>query len=629
MRPWGKPLNRLIATGFAIRLSRLLAFGVALFAATQAWAAGSSMVAAGSPMLSTVSAMVSGDNPALSREVVVALLVGLLVGSLSVIVLGRGRSAAIVRSATELRDGTELLLRDGGAALLYWNLIRGELCWSESFFEMIGRKIPEGPMPYRNMRELLHPEDDLYRIVDTHIRTSNANVRVCFRLRSAEDGGWKWFDLRGRIRRGTSGEPVLVAVITDVTVDREREIENIDTAARLRDSIEAISESFVLWDSQDRLVVCNKKFKAINKIPARLLAPGTYYEDIAAAARETLLQGPRNPLGDIKQSADAYEAEIGQDCWLHIGERRTKDGGFVSVGTDITALKQSEQRLGEREHELQSTVSDLESSRVTLETQTRQLIELTAKYATEKERAESANRAKSEFLANISHELRTPLNAIIGFSEMMHEQLFGPIGQVKYLEYALDIQQSGQYLLEVINDILDMSKIEAGRMAMIPEPLNLGEIIAETMRVVQQTARERNILLETHGNTAIELQGDRRALKQVLINLLSNAVKFTPVGGQVSLRTYRYRGSVRLAISDTGVGIPRHEIAKLGRPFEQVENQFTKGHKGTGLGLAISRSIIELHGGRLEIKSRLGEGTTVTCILPATQEQRSMDSEAA
>jgi two-component system cell cycle sensor histidine kinase PleC len=598
-----------MGAGRASGLLSALAFGLAFAAATPAWAA---------------------DTPVLSREIVTALLAGVLIGSLAAVLLSRGRNAALMRSANELRDGTELLLRDGGAALLYWNLVRGELCWSESFFEMIHRKVPDGPMPYRNMRELLHPEDDLYRIVDTHIRACSENVRICFRLRAGDDGGWKWFDLRGRVRRkGAHGEPILIAVITDVTIDREREIENIDTAARLRDSIEAISESFVLWDSQDRLVVCNRKFKAINKIPARLLAPGTPYQEIAAAARETLLQGPRTPDGRVKDSSDAYEAEIGEDCWMHIGERRTKDGGFVSVGTDITALKQSEQRLAEREHELQSTVSDLESSRQTLETQTRQLIELTAKYATEKERAESANRAKSEFLANISHELRTPLNAIIGFSEMMHEQLFGPIGQPKYLEYALDIQQSGQYLLEVINDILDMSKIEAGRMALAPEALNLGEIIAETMRVVQQTARERNIRLEMQGNPGLDLQGDRRALKQVLINLLSNAVKFTPIGGQVSLRTYRYRGSVRIAISDTGVGIPRHEIAKLGRPFEQVENQFTKGHKGTGLGLAISRSIIELHGGRLEIKSRLGEGTTVTCILPATQETRNLDSEAA
>jgi two-component system cell cycle sensor histidine kinase PleC len=602
------------AAGCRVRLAWVLASGGAVLICTLSLPAG----AAAAPA------------PASSSSFIAALLVGVFLGSMGMLAFGRGRNAALLRTAAELRDGTELLLHDGGAALLYWNLVKGELSWSESFFAMLQRRAPEGPMPYRNMRELLHPEDDLYRIVDNHIRTGAEAVRLCFRLRAGDDGRWKWFDLRGRIRRkGAHGEPILVAVITDVTTDREREIENIDTAARLRDSIEAISESFVLWDSHDRLVVCNRKFKAMYKIPPRLLAPGTHFAEIAAGAREKLLQGPLDIDGLPKFGSSAYEAEIAEDCWLHIGERRTKDGGFVSVGTDITALKQSEQRLGEREGQLSSSIADLQASREALETQTFQLIELTSKYAIEKERAESANRAKSEFLANISHELRTPLNAIIGFSEMMHQQMFGPLGASKYVEYAVDIQHSGRYLLDVINDILDMSKIEAGRMALALETINIGEVIAESLRVVQQTARERNIRLEQQGNPAIELQGDRRALKQVLINLLANAVKFTPVGGQVLLRSYRYRGTVRIAISDTGVGIPRDEIAKLGRPFEQVENQFTKGHKGTGLGLAISRSIIELHGGRLEIKSRLGEGTTVTCILPATQEPRSLDSEAA
>lgn len=567
-----------------------------------------------------------------SSDLLAAVLVGGFLGAMIVIVSTRGRSAALLRSALELRDGTELLLKDGGAALLYWNLVKGELCWSQSFFTMLKRKISDGPMPYRAMRELLHPQDDLYRIVDYHIRNNIDEVNVSVRLRASGENGWRWFDVRGRIRRtGPHKAPALVAVAVDVTAERQKEIENADTAARLRDSIDAISEAFVLWDVEDRLVVCNRKFKAIYKIPARLLVPGTTYQEIAAAAREPLLQGPYDAKGIAKIGSSAYEARTGDDTWLHIGERRTRDGGFISVGTDITAIKLSEQNLSEREselnetvadleasrEELKATVSDLESSRAKLEMQAAQLFELTDKYAAEKTRAESANRAKSEFLANISHELRTPLNAIIGFSEMMHRQLFGPISQPKYLEYARDIEQSGQYLLEVINDILDMSKIEAGRMALAIEQVDLPEIVSESLRVVQQAAEARNITLQTLGNPAIEFSGDRRALKQVVINLLSNAVKFTPVGGEVTLRTYRYRGSVRIAISDTGVGIPRHEIAKLGRPFEQVENQFTKGHKGTGLGLAISRSILELHGGRLEIKSRVNEGTTVTCILPS------------
>jgi two-component system cell cycle sensor histidine kinase PleC len=541
----------------------------------------------------------------------------------------RGRTAALLRSAVELRNGTELLLRDGRAALLYWNLVRGELSWSDSFYGMLGMTAPVGSMPYRDMRDLLHPDDDLYTIVESHIRDKAEAINIGFRLRDREDGGWLWFDLRGRIRRrGENGTPILIAVVTDVTSERERQVENVDKAARLSDSIEAISEAFVLWDNRDRLVVCNRKFKAIYKIPNRYLVPGTPYSEIAKAARETLRQGPRNSSGRSKTGPSAYEAEISEDCWLHIGERRTEDGGFVSVGTDITALKKSEQRLSERESELRATVTDLETSRVTLEAQTRQLYELTNKYAAEKERAEAANRSKSEFLANISHELRTPLNAIIGFSEMIHTQLFGRIDQVKYVEYAHDIQKSGQYLLEVINDILDMSKIEAGRMTLVMEPLNINDIAVESMRVVEQAAESRNIELKTTGNTAIELDGDRRALKQVLINLLSNAVKFTPIGGTVTIRTYRYRGTVRIAITDTGVGIPRHEIAKLGHPFKQLENQLTKGHSGTGLGLAISRSILEMHNGKLEIKSRLNEGTTVTCILPSQNETR-LESEAA
>jgi two-component system cell cycle sensor histidine kinase PleC len=591
------------------------AFGAVALALTLTYAATPAM------------AFSSGEVPG---GLIAALILGGFIGALVSFLVTRGRLSALMRSAVELRDGTELLLRDGRAALLYWNIVKGELSWSESFYAVIGRKPPDGRMLYRDMREVLHPNDDLYRIVDEYIRNGAEEIRTCFRVRGAEPGAWLWFDLRGRIRRrGEGAPPILIAVVMDVTSERERQIENIDTAARLRDSIEAISEAFVLWDSQNRLVVCNRKFKAIYKIPNRMLAPGTPFEEIAAAARETLPQGPLAPGGEAKQGSRAYEAEVGEDCWLHIGERRTEDGGFVSVGTDITALKLSEQCLAEREMELEATVADLEASRAQLEAQTRQLVELTTKYATEKERAEAANRAKSEFLANISHELRTPLNAIIGFSEMMHQEIFGPIGQTKYVEYARDIEQSGQYLLEVINDILDMSKIEAGRMALAFETVNISEIAAESIRVVQQSAQSRNIALQTAGNPSIELIGDRRALKQVFINLLANAVKFTPVGGEVSLRTYRYRGTVRIAISDTGVGIPRHEISKLGRPFEQIENQFTKGHRGTGLGLAISRSILELHNGRLEIKSRLGEGTTVTCILPATQDMRALDSEAA
>ena len=294
------------------------------------------------------------------------------------------------------------------------------------------------------------------------------------------------------------------------------------------------------------------------------------------------------------------------------------DGGFVSVGTDITPLKQHEERLVSGERELMNTVRDLQKSRMTLEHQAQQLVDLAEKYALEKTRAESANRSKSEFLANMSHELRTPLNAIIGFSEVIQNQMFGDIETPKYVEYASDIHKSGQYLLDVISDILDMSKIEAGRINLDIQECDIGSVVAESLRIMEPRAKKGGVELIQDTQAGVTIEGDKRALKQVLINLLTNAVKFTPAGGTVTLRTATSPGQVRISIEDTGIGIPERDIEKLGRPFEQVENQMTKSRSGSGLGLAISRSLIELHGGLFSIESEEDLGTTVSFTLPVS-----------
>jgi two-component system cell cycle sensor histidine kinase PleC len=242
--------------------------------------------------------------------------------------------------------------------------------------------------------------------------------------------------------------------------------------------------------------------------------------------------------------------------------------------------------------------------------------ELAEKYAEEKTRAEEANQAKSKFLANMSHELRTPLNAIIGFSEIMESGMFGPLGAEKYHEYCSDIRGSGQYLLEVINDILDMSKIEAGRLRLDFEDLRLDTLLNEAMRVVAARAEDKTLQVTARISPQLRLRADRRALKQVALNLLSNAIKFTPTGGQITVRGRATSHFIMLSIADTGIGIARDALARLGRPFEQVESQLTKSHQGSGLGLAISKSLVELHGGRMRIRSILGKGTVVVVRLP-------------
>jgi two-component system cell cycle sensor histidine kinase PleC len=256
-----------------------------------------------------------------------------------------------------------------------------------------------------------------------------------------------------------------------------------------------------------------------------------------------------------------------------------------------------------------ATVSDLRVSQ-------QRSAELTEKYAAEKTRAEDANQAKSKFLANMSHELRTPLNAIIGFSEIMESNMFGPLGSEKYHEYCSDIRSSGQYLLEVINDILDMSKIEAGRIRLDFEDLPLDALLGEAMRVVSARAEEKQLNVTSRISPDLQLRADRRALKQVVLNLLSNAVKFTHPGGRITVRGRVSGECIVLAIADTGIGIAKDALAKLGRPFEQVESQLTKSHQGSGLGLAISKSLVELHGGSMRIRSALGKGTLVVVRLP-------------
>jgi two-component system cell cycle sensor histidine kinase PleC len=232
-------------------------------------------------------------------------------------------------------------------------------------------------------------------------------------------------------------------------------------------------------------------------------------------------------------------------------------------------------------------------------------------------RAEEANRAKSHFLANMSHELRTPLNAIIGFSEIMEGAMFGPLGSPKYVEYAHDIHSSGQHLLELINDILDMSKIEAGRMTLEKQPTDLAKVIDESLRLVSGRAEIASVKVIDASGTLPQIEVDKRAIKQVLLNLLSNAIKFTPAGGDIRVESAVSEDSVTLSVVDSGIGIPAHALPKIGRPFEQVESQHSKKHKGTGLGLALSRSLVEMHGGTLKIESTEGVGTRVTFTLPA------------
>jgi PAS domain S-box-containing protein len=242
-----------------------------------------------------------------------------------------------------------------------------------------------------------------------------------------------------------------------------------------------------------------------------------------------------------------------------------------------------------------------------------------------RERAEAANKAKSRFLANMSHELRTPLNAVIGFTDLMRQRTFGPLGNARYEEYATLIYDSGQLLLDLISDMLDMAKIEAGKLELNFERVDIGGTVEDCARMLRDRAENSGLELTVSlPEEPVFLIADKRAVKQVLLNLLTNAIKFTPAGGHVGVSVRTRDGQTVVTVRDTGIGIPAEDLPRLGNPFEQVNSDPMLAKGGSGLGLALVRALMEKHGGSLHIDSEEGVGTTVCASFPMVADRRQM-----
>jgi len=439
--------------------------------------------------------------------------------------------------------------------------------------------------------------------------------------------GSSWIDARGQAAElDEDGYAVILGVALDVTDERMAQDRAQAAETRLRDAIESVSEAFVLWDRRGRLLMCNNAYREFFNLEPRILKPGVSHQTVRKIADLAVRSWQPSAAGPQWRDAELFDGR-----WVQVAERRTAEGGLVITAADITAVKRQEEQRRANEEALQRAVGRLEESRA-------ELAELARKYEIEKIRAEDANRAKSEFLANMSHELRTPLNAINGFSEMMMSEMFGPLGDPRYKEYCADILSSGQHLLALINDILDMAKIEAGKLNLHFEPVDLREAAEDVIRLMRGRAEQGGLAVAIEMDAGLpEVEADYRAVKQVLLNLLSNALKFTPRGGRVTVRAELVgdpreasRARVRLEVVDTGIGISKEDLARLTRPFEQIESQHSKTTQGTGLGLALTKSLVEMHGGRFALTSQgPGYGTVAVVTLPLRRNARAAHDAAA
>jgi len=361
--------------------------------------------------------------------------------------------------------------------------------------------------------------------------------------------------------------------------------------SQLTHAIDSISEGFALFDSEERLLLCNQRFLAMYPLSARHIHVGVSFHEIVKAAitcgdivKSEFADGLLAiTLTERAKSLDAIEFELADGRWVRATDRPTADGSIVGIRTDITELKNRERALFEA-----------------------------------KEAAESANRAKSEFLANISHELRTPLNAIIGFSELIIAETLGPIAK-PYREYMQDVLNSGRHLLEVINDILDLAKAEAGQLDLNDEVIELKGVVDGVVRLMRERAMRSHLDLSGAVSALLPpLRADPRKLRQILLNLISNAIKFTPAGGSVTVMAEREpSGDLLLRVTDTGIGIAPDDIPIALKPFGQVDGTLSRKYEGTGLGLPLTRAMAELHGGSVAIESQVDRGTTVIVRLPA------------
>ena len=490
-----------------------------------------------------------------------------------------------------------------GARAGYWEWEPGsEYIFVSSHMSKLLESPVEGIVDLSQFLVAIHPgdRDDIREAFGAG--AANGALQVQFRTSYSQ--GRRWVELKGRMAERDDGSVLFTGICNNITERKKAEHSQRAAERRLRSAIDGYSGPFAIWDKRKRLLYWNGAFARTFNLKGALRA-GMGYDAVAMAKAPAIKR-----VAPAEDDVNAQLTAMNDGKWLKMVERSTPEGGLITVGVDITDTMLSQEQLTRQKSKLKKLVAQLERSEG-------RAGELARKYAEEKAKAEHAANAKGSFLANMSHELRTPLNAINGFSEILVNELYGPHTDQRYKGYAQDILTSGQHLLDMINDILDMAKIEAGKMTISPQKIDPVDPVDAAVRMIKRRAEDKGIEMKlTHDPNIPDIEADPRAIRQMVLNLVSNAIKFTDEGGTITVQMQMRRDELRVAVIDTGVGIPAEDLPRLARPFEQVNDTKDRNTQGTGLGLALTKSFAEMHGGRMSITSEWGKGTTVSFFLP-------------
>ena len=517
--------------------------------------------------------------------------------------LSQEETATIIEETRDSEADRIMGLVMRGARAGYWEWAPGgtSVFLSEGASELLGME-GAGMLDVRDLLVQVHPEHQA-RMLETFEKARSIGwIQTSFLTISQPP---IWVEMRGSLSNDTNDQPThFGGIVLDITERKQSEDRVKAAERRLRAAIEGFTGPFALWDHRLRLLYWNRAF-ALDFGLQDTLRPGIGHDTIMIA-RAGAIRSEKESTEDPRTTLIALQT----DRWLKVVERPTPDGGLITVGIDVTENVEKEEALRRQKQSMRKAVLDLERSEG-------RAGELARRYSEEKAKAEHAAHTKSAFLANMSHELRTPLNAINGFSEILAHELYGPLGDARYKGYAHDILTSGQHLLDMINDILDMAKIEAGKMTINPQLIDPVDPVDAAVRMIRRKAEDKGITIVLDSQPGLpDLDADHRAIRQMVLNLLSNAIKFTDAGGTITVAVEQRGPDIYIGVTDTGIGIPVEDLPRLAKPFEQVSGSRDRNYEGTGLGLALTKSFAEMHGGHLSLSSIEGEGTTVAISLP-------------